>query len=115
MVFSYGACVSSTFVFRPSRRANESVYNELMEVLPAFSLFPDSVPERIFERSAVACDICKRPRGLIYTGPQYSESPATDDLRICPWCIADGSAAERGITFNDSTIYPHFDATLDCD
>lgn len=76
-----------------------------------FPLFPDPIRENIFGVYPDPCDICGYIRGLIYTGPQFSPSPATDDLAVCPWCIADGSAAARGLTFNDGTNYPCLDST----
>jgi uncharacterized protein len=82
-----------------------------MELHPEFPLFPDPVRERVIERSERKCSICEHQRGSIYTGPQYGQSPATDDLTVCPWCIADGSAGGRGLHFNDPTIYPAFDST----
>ncbi|MGK5642814.1 CbrC family protein, partial [Streptomyces sp. URMC 126] len=41
------------------------------------------------------CACCARARGYVYAGPVYT--PSDEDLRgrLCPWCIADGSAAER--------------------
>lgn len=43
--------------------------------------------------SGVACICCGQARGYIYTGPVYAVEDLDDQL--CPWCIADGSAAER--------------------
>ena len=37
--------------------------------------------------------VCGQARGYIYTGPVYGEGEYGD--RICPWCIADGSAHAR--------------------
>ena len=82
-----------------------------MEPLPVFPIFPDPVREGVIEQSTAVCDVCGLARGLMYKGPQYSPSTATDDLQICPWCIGDGSAAACGVTFNDSTIYPAFHST----
>lgn len=63
------------------------------ESLPMFRYHPDPVGTGYVEPSSTACVACGRERGFIYTGPVY----ATDSPRsgICPWCIADGSAAER--------------------
>jgi len=82
-----------------------------MDPLPIFPLFPDPVSEDVIEQSTAACGVCGRRRGFLYTGPHYGGSAATDDLRICPWCISGGTAAGEGITFNDATIYPYFDST----
>jgi uncharacterized protein CbrC (UPF0167 family) len=43
--------------------------------------------------SDVVCLACDQRRGYIYTGPVF----AVDELdeALCPWCIADGNAAEK--------------------
>jgi hypothetical protein len=63
------------------------------ESLPTFRYHPDPVSTGFVRQSSTTCVACGRERGFIYTGPVY----AVDDLEsvICPWCIADGSAAER--------------------
>ena len=41
-------------------------------------------------QSDEACERCGRDRGYVYRGPVY----AVDEIEfVCPWCIADGSAA----------------------
>ena len=39
------------------------------------------------------CVSCGVRRGYIYVGPVYGENDLADSL--CPWCIADGSAAAK--------------------
>lgn len=73
--------------------------------LPSFPLFPDPVAAGSIEPSPDTCDICGEARGFIYTGPTYGEDLGEDEPAICPWCIADGAAANKGLRFNDSTIY----------
>lgn len=41
-------------------------------------------------KSGAECAACGLVRGYIYTGAVYSTEELDD--RICPWCIADGSA-----------------------
>ncbi|WP_369780629.1 CbrC family protein [Streptomyces sp. R33] len=41
----------------------------------------------------MTCICCGRGRGYIYTGPVYAVEDLKD--RLCPWCIASGSVAER--------------------
>ena len=75
------------------------------KTLPTFPLFRDPVDAGVFEKSKARCDACGEARGWVYTGPVYSE--AEEEPTVCPWCIADGTAAdELGCTFNDATIYP---------
>ncbi|MEU6389128.1 CbrC family protein [Streptomyces sp. NPDC046939] len=40
-----------------------------------------------------ACTCCGCRRGYIYRGPVWAEEELSE--RLCPWCIADGSVAER--------------------
>lgn len=49
-------------------------------------------------KSRRACVCCKKSRGYIYAGPVFSEGEY--HKRICPWCIADGSARKKlDVTF----------------
>ncbi len=61
------------------------------EALPAFRYHPDPVATGAVERRRVTCRCCGRDRGWVYAVAPY----AVDDLRdaLCPWCVADGSAA----------------------
>ena len=59
--------------------------------LPRFRYHPDPIATGSIEPSSQACVACGRSRGFIYTGPVYAEEELDDQL--CPWCIADGSAA----------------------
>lgn len=61
------------------------------ELMPAFRYHPDPLGTGVVERSDTTCVVCDRARGLIYVGPVYSVEEHVDE--ICPWCIADGSAA----------------------
>ncbi|MGA4837367.1 CbrC family protein [Streptomyces sp. G45] len=65
----------------------------MTEPLPEFPYHPDPVATGVVVPSGAACTCCGRERGYVYQGPVY----AADELggRLCPWCIADGSAAER--------------------
>ncbi|MCY1400863.1 hypothetical protein D9M71_159670 [compost metagenome] len=59
--------------------------------LPVFKYFP-ALPGYISESESVCC-CCSEKRGYIYDGGIYSRQDVGDG--ICPWCIADGSAACR--------------------
>lgn len=61
--------------------------------LPQFRYHPDPLRSGSIEVSQTECRCCGRPRGYIYTGPVYAEEEL--DEAICPWCIADGSAAKQ--------------------
>jgi uncharacterized protein CbrC (UPF0167 family) len=58
--------------------------------LPHFKYHPDPITTGSIESSDAKCLCCGEARGFIYTGPVYAEEELID--RICPWCIADGSA-----------------------
>jgi uncharacterized protein len=61
--------------------------------LPVFDYHPDPIKTGSVQASDTECVCCGQQRGYIYSGPVY----AVDELdeQLCPWCIADGSAAER--------------------
>ncbi|MFI9418926.1 CbrC family protein [Streptomyces werraensis] len=61
--------------------------------LPYFRYHPDPVATGSIRVSADRCVCCDRSRGWIYTATFYTEHDI--DGPFCPWCIADGSAAER--------------------
>lgn len=63
----------------------------MTESLPAFRYHPDPVGTGAIAASTQSCRCCGQARGFVSTLAPY----ATVDLRdaLCPWCIADGSAA----------------------
>lgn len=64
----------------------------MTEPLPVFAYHPDPMATGSIKPSQQVCASCARRRGFVYRGPVYS---AEDVEALCPWCIADGSAAER--------------------
>jgi uncharacterized protein CbrC (UPF0167 family) len=64
-----------------------------MDPFPAFRYHPDPVETGSVIASAKICGCCARARGYIYSGPVHTEGEL--DEVLCPWCIADGSAAEK--------------------
>jgi len=68
--------------------------------LPEFPYHPDPRATGSVNASDTPCVACGQSRGFVYTGPVYSQQELVDCL--CPWCIADGSAAEKyGAEFTD--------------
>lgn len=63
-----------------------------MEKLPQFKYSPNAYEIGVFEQEEGTCSICNQERELRYTGSFYSVE--TPDY-ICPWCIEDGSAAQK--------------------
>ncbi len=72
--------------------------------LPTFRYHPDPILSGSVIASDKKCRSCGQKRGYIYAGPVYAEDEL--DESICPWCIADGSAAEKfDATFVDTEAF----------
>jgi uncharacterized protein CbrC (UPF0167 family) len=68
--------------------------------LPVFRYHPDPLATGAVQASATVCACCGLARGYVYAGPIYG--PMDYDDRLCPWCLADGSAHVRlGVEFFD--------------
>jgi len=63
------------------------------KLLPTFKYHPQPLETGAFKQDqTVTCDCCEQPTPVYYTNPFYS----VDDIdHLCPWCIADGKAAEK--------------------
>lgn len=62
--------------------------------LPVFRYHPDPVATgAVLEDADAECEVCEQVTGWVYSRWPYGEDPQPEVL--CPWCIADGSAAER--------------------
>lgn len=71
--------------------------------LPRFTYHPDPVSTGAIKASDAVCACCDRGRGYVYAGAPYGVRSDLDG-RICPWCIADGSAARTlGVSFVQDT------------
>jgi uncharacterized protein len=67
--------------------------------LPAFKYHPDPVATGAVIESDETCACCGKERGFVYEAAVYGDKEVGS---ICPWCIADGSAATKlGVTFSD--------------
>jgi uncharacterized protein CbrC (UPF0167 family) len=70
--------------------------------LPSFKYHPDPIATGSVMPSPSECVCCGQARGHVYTGPVYARGEYRD--RICPWCIADGSAhLKLGASFQDDS------------
>src|SRR5262245_61615527 len=81
---------------RPRRSACEAAqmqgdHTAPAEPLPSFRYHPDPVASRSIEPSDAVCEACNLARGWRYVGSVYGPQ---DVEHVCPWCIADGTAAE---------------------
>ena len=63
-----------------------------METPPTFFYSPNAYALGIIEQKAITCECCGQMRAFRYSGNLYAE---TKVVQLCPWCIADGSAAAR--------------------
>ena len=64
-----------------------------MADLPTFRYHLDPLGSGAIVASDARCARCEQSRGFVYSGPVFSAHPEPLDDRLCPWCIADGSAA----------------------
>ncbi|WP_208533113.1 CbrC family protein, partial [Pseudomonas aeruginosa] len=81
--------------------------------LPHFRYHPEPLASSSIEASATTCQCCGKARGYVYTGSPYSRHELPPGS-LCPWCIADGSAAARyEASFSDD--YPLLDAGVAAD
>lgn len=60
--------------------------------LPTFKYNENPKRNEIIIKSSGVCPVCGKKTEYVYKGPFYSVEEVED---ICPWCIADGSAAEK--------------------
>ncbi|MFE9256774.1 CbrC family protein [Streptomyces sp. NPDC006879] len=65
----------------------------MTQTIPDFPYHPDPLATGSVVSSDEPCACCGQVRGFRYTGPVYSTG--TFGGQLCPWCIADGRAAER--------------------
>lgn len=69
--------------------------------LPEFKYHPNPLGTGSIEPSALACEACGKARGYLYCGAIYGKQNLE---RVCPWCIADGTAHEKfDAEFTDSS------------
>lgn len=59
---------------------------------PKFKYHPDPISTGAIKESDEVCECCGEARGYVYTSSLYAEEEVEF---ICPWCIADGSAAKK--------------------
>ena len=61
---------------------------------PQFTHHPDPIATGAVAASDVTCACCEKKRAFAYTRSPYCVAVDLDGA-ICPWCIADGSAAKK--------------------
>jgi len=69
---------------------------------PIFKYHKDPINSGSIITGSFTCPVCKKDRTYAYVGPFFS---IEDVENICPWCIADGSAAKKyDGEFQDSAL-----------
>ncbi len=77
---------------------SKSAFSEL----PKFKYHPSPFSSGALMDSEDSCECCGQARGYMYEGPVYCEDEVE---RVCPWCIADGSAqAKWDAQFTDAVF-----------
>jgi uncharacterized protein len=72
------------------------------EPLPTFRYHPDPIATGAIVARQIVCKCCGKPRSHVYTLTPYGPGRDQDFEPLCPWCIADGTAASRwGVSFNE--------------
>lgn len=61
--------------------------------LPIFKYHPDPLSTGSIIQSDAKCSVCGESKGYIYTSTVYCVADLENE--ICPWCLADGSAAQK--------------------
>ncbi|MBF0659845.1 CbrC family protein [Psychrobacter sp. NG25] len=71
-------------------------------ILPIFKYHPDPIATGAIEQTEENCECCGKSAGFRATSTIFS---VHDIQTICPWCIADSSAAEKfSGSFSDSHL-----------
>ena len=79
----------------------QSSETKTMVNLPKFKYHPHPLGTGSVTESSEICQCCEQARGFIYNQAMHAEAEVE---RICPWCIASGSAA---IKFDGSFVDDH--------
>jgi uncharacterized protein CbrC (UPF0167 family) len=78
-------------------------HRAMPHALPAFRYHPDPIATGSVEAEPFECACCGEHREYRYVGPIYSIHPVR---KLCPWCIADGSAAAQFDVEFTGVLYP---------
>jgi uncharacterized protein CbrC (UPF0167 family) len=82
----------------------DNILKNMADPLPTFRYHPDPIATGSVQADPdIPCLSCNRIREYIYTGPVFTGKNFILEHHLCPWCIADGSAARQfAASFNDA-------------
>lgn len=63
-----------------------------MTELPHFKYQPNALKLGLIEKKNFTCSVCEIEREYAHVGGMYTAAKVT---LMCPWCVADGSAAKK--------------------
>ncbi|MDM5154669.1 CbrC family protein [Bacillus sp. DX1.1] len=64
-------------------------------ILPVFKYNKNPLGLLVIREANEICPVCHKKTGYVYDGPFYTTFDEEETENICPWCIADGSAAKK--------------------
>ncbi|HAY69962.1 MAG TPA: hypothetical protein DCY82_17030 [Acidimicrobiaceae bacterium] len=67
---------------------------QVSEALPTFRYHPSLIRTGSVAQRPIRCVVCNEDRRHACVGPAYSVEEI-EEGSVCPWCIADGSAAMK--------------------
>lgn len=81
----------------------KAIWNDMEKEVPYFKYHPDPVETGAFKTDkTVLCDCCRKETNIYYSQACYTEAAIEN---LCPWCIAEGAAAEK---FNCEFLDPAY-------
>ncbi|MBY0597819.1 CbrC family protein [Bacillus bingmayongensis] len=70
-------------------------WSEVEESLPSFKYNKNPLGLLVIREADGMCPVCRRKTGYVYDGPFYTTFDEEETENICPWCIANGFAAQK--------------------
>jgi uncharacterized protein CbrC (UPF0167 family) len=79
-----------TPVIQCGQKGSKYVKRQDQTLFPTFKYHPDPLATGMIQQEPTTCPVCQQVRDYVYVGPFYAREKIKG---LCPWCIADGSAA----------------------
>lgn len=85
-------CIAVVLTSCLSGQSSRAIENIEMNEIPTFKYNPNAEILGIIKNEKTTCPVCEQGKAYVYDGPFY----CIDEVEgICPWCIEDGSAAQK--------------------